>query len=301
MKRLLFALLAGVFVLAFFACDDDIPADPGVDALLQVQGAQFRRGPIPNENGGPAVTAATLRSQVETGSANMIAAGDLERTATAVAIAIEGDIGYWTVPAKVPSSGTPTAPTWSITYGVTPSLLPGTYSYVLRAVDADGHFGPASLHPLTVVPGRVPEGRLVISLAWDTAVDLDLHVLLPTGVEMFKRHRAEYERPPGVVLGAQDPFAIQDGGVIDRDSNAHCVEDGQRAEHAVWVNPPPPGHYQIRVDTFSMCGAPSAHWRLEATLDGQRLGSASGVATENDVRFAHDRGAGVLALEIDVP
>ena len=50
-----------------------------------------------------------------------------------------------------------------------------------------------------------------------------------------------------------------------------------------------------------MCGGTSANWRLEAVLDGKRLGSASGTATETDLRFAHDRGAGVLALEIDVP
>lgn len=294
-----------LLVLALAACED-LHADAGTDALMQVKNAQFRRGAMPAETSGPAVTGASLQSRTEPGRNDLVGTGDLGEAANAVAIALEGDVGYWTVPAKSPSSASPTEPTWSITYGLASSLQPGSYRYVLRAVDADGHFGPPALRPLTVVPRGAPAGRLVISLTWDSQVDLDLHVVLPNGVEMFKRHPAEYEPPP-ISQGAPDPLAVHDGGILDRDSNARCVQDGQRAEHAVWVNPPPPGHYLVRVDTFSMCGGSSASWRLDAMLDGQRIGSASGTATENDLRFAHDRsretdrGAGVLALELDVP
>jgi hypothetical protein len=287
-------------LVCLVACTDGVTADNGTDALLQVRNAQFWRGAMPNENGGPVVTAATLQSQSTAGRANLVGAGDVGSAATGVAIALDGDVGYWTIRAKTPSSGAPTEPTWSMTYGLASTLPPGTYHYVLRAVDVDGRFGPATLRTLTVVPRAVPAGRLVISLTWDSQVDLDLHVLLPNGIEMFKRHMAEYEPPP-ISAGPQDPFALHDGGILDHDSNAHCIQDGQRAEDAVWANPPPPGHYQIRVDTFSMCGGTSASWRLEAVLDGKRIGSASGTATEADLRFAHDRGAGVLALEIDVP
>lgn len=291
---------AFVLALMIVACNDDIRADTGTDALMQVEKAQFRRGAMPNENGGPVVTAATLQSLSSPGRSNLVGAGDLGSAATGLAIALDGDVGYWTIPAKTPSSGSPTEPTWSMTYGLARALLPGTYNYVLRAVDVDGHFGPTTLRSLTIVPSAAPSGRFVISLTWDSQVDLDLHVLLPTGIEMFKRHPAEYEPPP-ISAGPQDPFELHDGGILDHDSNAHCIADGQRAEHAVWVNPPPTGHYQIRVDTFSMCGGSTANWRVEAVLDGKRLGSASGTATDADLRFAHDRGAGVLALEIDVP
>lgn len=298
MRRL--CLLPCLGVLAFVACSNDIPADIGADALLQVKSAQFRRGAMPAETSGPTVVAASFLGLAEPGRSNIPASGDVSRLATGVAIGIEGDVGYWTLAAKTPSSGSPTEPTWSMTYGLASSLAPGTYNYVVRAVDVDGHFGPPTLRNLTVVPRGAPTGRLVISLTWDSQVDLNLHVLLPNGTEMFNRHPAEYELPP-VGAGPQDPFAIRDGGIIGFDSNAHCIQDGQRAEHAAWVNAPPPGHYQIRVDTFSMCGGSSASWRLDAMFDGQRLGSASGVATDADLRFSHDRGAGVLALEIDVP
>jgi hypothetical protein len=127
-----------------------------------------------------------------------------------------------------------------------------------------------------------------------------LHVVLPSGIEIFKRNRTEDERPPPSA-GPAPPNAPTDGGVLDRDSNEMCVSDGQRAENVYWTEPPPKGHYVVRVDTFSLCGAPSSPWRVEALLDGQRIGAAQGTSTEMDARFEHNRGAGVLALELDVP
>jgi hypothetical protein len=88
--------------------------------------------------------------------------------------------------------------------------------------------------------------------------------------------------------------------VLDLDSNGGCVPDGRRAENVIWREPPPPGHYIVRVDTFSLCGQPSAFWRLAVYRRGTRIATASGTSTEGDERFTHDRGDGLLALELDV-
>jgi len=48
--------------------------------------------------------------------------------------------------------------------------------------------------PLTVVaPEACP--RFIISLDWNNAADLDLHVVIPNGVEIFNRNPTEYQRP----------------------------------------------------------------------------------------------------------
>jgi hypothetical protein len=145
-----------------------------------------------------------------------------------------------------------------------------------------------------------PAGRLVISLSWDTHADLDLHVVDPTGVEIWKRNINSFESPPP---GAppEAPGTPHPGGILDFDSNAACVPDGRYAENVVYADKPPSGHYVIRVDTYSLCDAPGAHWRVEGFLDGVSIGAAQGASTEYDTRFSHDRGAGVLALELDVP
>jgi hypothetical protein len=268
--------------------------------MMQVQGAQFFRDPMPEDGAGPKVLSSTSNTRVQAGSTREACSGELDSNATAVAVGLASDSGYWIVRAGTPLIAAPNAPTFQFVYALAGSISPGAHEMVLRGVDATGQFGPKTTRTLDVVSAARPEGHLVISLTWDSAADLDLHVVLPSGIEIFKRNPTEYERPPPSA-GPVPPNAPLDGGVLDRDSNAGCVLDGQREEDVVWTEAPPKGHYIVRVDTFSLCGAPSAHWRVEALLDGTPLGGATGTGTENDLRFEHNRGGGVLALEIDVP
>ena len=88
---------------------------------------------------------------------------------------------------------------------------------------------------------------------------------------------------------------------MDFDSNASCVIDGRRQENVVWKVPPPSGHYVARVDAFSMCSELAAHWSVDVRLGGAIVAHAQGSSFDSDTRFGHDRGAGVLAVEFDVP
>jgi hypothetical protein len=275
-------------------------ADEGRDALIQIEGAQFRREAMPVAESGPKVVSASLATRARSGTIDQSCSGELESAATAVGIGLVGDVGYWVLPAGIPLSAAPTLPTFAAVLRLAERLEPGPHQLAFRAVDGAGSFGPATLRPLEITSPQKPTGRLVISLSWDNQADLDLHVVLPSGIEIFKRNRTEYQRPPASA-GPVPPNAPTDGGVLDRDSNAMCVQDGQRSENVVWTEAPPKGHYVVRVDTFSLCGAPSSHWRVEALLDGNRIGAAQGTSTDIDTRFEHNRGSGVLALELDVP
>jgi hypothetical protein len=216
----------------------------------------------------------------------------------AVAIGLAGDVGYWILRADPPTAAAPSAPTFDTTLSFARSLPTGSRDLVLRAVDADRRFGPPAVRTLHIQGETVPEGELVVALAWDNGADLDLHVVDPNGVEIFKRNVNSFEAVPGIPGGP--PGSARDGGVLDFDSNEGCVEDGRRAENVVWKNPPPVGRYVVRVDTMSLCGEHVAYWRVQAFRRGASMGTASGVSTEHDTRFSHDRGAGVLALELDV-
>jgi hypothetical protein len=296
---LVISVALALTVLAMFGCEQT-RTDEGRDALLQVEGAQFFREAMPSTEAGPKVVSTTLSSRARAGVVQQACAGELESAATAIAIALDGDVGYWVLPAKIPLSSAPTLPTFEAVFGLAPRLSPGPHQVIFRAVDGVGRFGPKAVRPLEIANAARPTGRLVISLSWNNQADLDLHVVLPNGVEIFKRNRTEYERPPPSA-GPVPPNAPTDGGVLDRDSNAMCVQDGQRSENVVWTEAPPKGHYVVRVDTFSLCGAERAQWRVEALLDGNRIGAAQGTSTEIDTRFEHNRGGGVLALELDIP
>jgi hypothetical protein len=287
------------FALLLVACSGVAP-DAGTDADLQIEGAQFFRGAMPGDGPGPAVAGIDLQTNdVRPGSRNKPLSGALAREATGAAIALGGDKGYWIVPAGVPDVATPGLPSFSAPLTFSARLSIGAHELVVRAVDAAGRFGPAATRPLTAVASDVADGHLVVSLSWDTEADLDLHVVDPFGVEIYKRNVNSYEPPaPGQ---PRDPEAWKTGGILDQDSNASCVIDGRRRENVLWKTVAPSGHYVVRVDTFSLCAETAARWRAEALLDGRSLASARGESTETDTRFFHDRGAGVLAFEFDVP
>lgn len=291
------AILALVLVAAM-SCDAHAP-DEATDARLRVKNGQFFRGRPPAEDGGPLVKSVTVSPLVQPGQVGRTCAGELDAAATSVALTIEGDVGYWIVPAGLPSVLAAGFPTFAAELSFSAALPAGRQMFVARAVDGAGRFGAPFAKPLDVTVAGRPAGRLVITLTWDNAADLDLHVIDPRGVEIWKRNINSYESPPPDMPEA--PNAPRPGGILDFDSNAACVADGRRAENVVYADAPPSGRFAVRVDTSSLCGMPISHWRVEGFLAGASIGAAEGLSTELDTRFPHDRGAGVLALELDVP
>jgi hypothetical protein len=286
--------------LSLASCDDRTQPDAATDAQLRVAGAQFFRGDMPGDESGPPVKTVSLSPIVHPGSVARSCSGVVDPTATAVALAIAGDSGYWIVPAGLPDVTAPGFPTFAADIAFSSKLPVGTRLFIARAVDGAGHFGASFTKPLDVTAIPRPVGRFVISLSWDDEADLDLHVVDPRGVEIWKRNINSYEPPPPGA-SPEPPNTPHPGGILDFDSNAACVQDGRRAENVVYADAPPSGHYVVRVDTFSLCKATGAHWRVEGFLDGASIGAAEGASTDFDTRFSHDRGAGVLALELDVP
>jgi hypothetical protein len=258
--------------------------DPGLDAELQIAGAQFNPGALPADGDGPSVIALDVAtSMLAPGAANQPLTGTLESSATTVAFAIDGDRGWWLLPAGVPDVNAPTLPTYATRLAIARAAKPGVVTLRARAADQRGHFGVSSSVMLTIADVPPPNARLIVTLAWDSATDLDLHVVEPGGNEIW----SDAPRSPS-------------GGALDLDSNSQCVIDGRDREEVTWAQPPS-GHYDVRVDTFSLCGQPVADWQLSVTLDGSSLGTAAGQSVASDAYGPHQRGSGREALGFDVP
>lgn len=275
-------------------------ADPGLLADLRVAPGVYVPGAMPAENGGPAVIALDLPSnQARVGQIDKPFRGALAPTATSAAIALAGDVGYWIVPAGLPDVQAPDFPTFGVGLSLSPDMKPGSREMRVHAVDETNHFGPASRLVLDIRDGASAEGLLVVSLQWDREADLDLHVVDANGIEIYKRNINSYEAPPpGQPV---DPSAWKTGALLDFDSNASCVIDGRRKENVIWNNEPPTGHYVVRVDTFSLCKEALANWTVTVVKRSVAGRSASGQSGPTDEMTAHDRGAGVQALEFDWP
>jgi hypothetical protein len=293
------AAAACALCAAIFACGGE-HADRGLDARLSIRGATFYRGAMPGDGDGPAVGIATLDTpHANAGQQDSPFHGALAPGATAAAIALGGDPGYWIVTAGAPDPAQPTYPGFDAPLSFSPAIAPGVYDVVVRAVDGNGHFGAASTQPITITSVPLPSGKLVVSLFWDTESDLDLHVVDPNGIEVFNRNINSWQPPPpGQPV---DPNAWKTGGILDFDSNAACAIDGRRLENVVWATTAPSGHYLVRVDTAALCGEVEANWTIEVRLDGALVVRAKGIGLESDTQYPHDRGAGVLAAEFDVP
>jgi hypothetical protein len=261
-----------------------VSSDPGTAARMQLANAEFTPGALPGESGGPSVVAINVSSfTVSAGSVERPLLGTLAAGSTAIGVQLDGDRGWWLLVAGVPDSDSPTLPSFNTRMSFARGLSPGPIFLVARAIDEAGRFGPASRLPLTVAAEPEGGGRLAISLAWASASDLDLHVLEPGGAEIWS-----------------DAPASPSGGTLDLDSNSQCVVDGHNGESVRYAMPPP-GHYLVRVDTFSLCGLASAAWRVQVTLDGAPLASAEGTSVEADSYGRHQRGSGREALGFDVP
>jgi hypothetical protein len=286
--------------LATAASCSGVQADRGVDAYMQIPSAQFVRGPMPaGSKSGPAVEKILLvNGDIWPGRQGFPIGGNLGSSATGAAIGLRGDVGYWVVPAGAPSYLTPTYPTVSASAEFSLGIIAGSYTLVVQGIDEGGTYGLPSTQILYEEPSPLnppATGALVVTLTWDTESNLSLHVVDPSGKEIFWGDQS-----------TEPPFSFDqvDGGsygTIDYDSNANCVIDGLRREDAIWPDAPPPGQYTVRVDTPSLCGQPEANWVVKAVLNGKQIGEAAGIALDADTWGAHGTGSGVLALQFTVP
>ena len=291
-----------LFLPLVLAACGGVASDTGLEALVRVVGGQFYRGAIDELSGASAPAVVEVRNSmtvIAPGLLNKQVSGRLDPGSTAVAIGFANDVGYWILPADVPDSDSPTQPTFHAVLSFALVLPAKSYDLIVRAVSAPDVFGPAAHVALEVQQTLPATGTLVVSLWWDTESDLDLHVVDPSGTEIWAGNLNSYDAY--AATPTTDAGAWNEGGILDFDSNAACVIDGRCNENVVWSAPPPAGNYLARVDTFSLCGNTAARWTVEAFLNGASLGRAEGEGVASDQRFTKGKGGGIGALSFTVP
>jgi len=114
--------------------------------------------------------------------------------------------------------------------------------------------------PLAVPPGlNLGTGDVQITLVWADGNDLDLHVIDPSGTEIY------FSNPKSPT-----------GGTLDHDDTAGCATTGTHVENVFWpTGGAPPGRYRVFVKNYSSCGAPS-RYSLNATAKTNVVISSSG-------------------------
>jgi uncharacterized protein YfaP (DUF2135 family) len=90
-----------------------------------------------------------------------------------------------------------------------------------------------------------------VTLSFERVHDLDLHVIEPTGDEIF------YQQP-----------ASASGGRLDLDSGAHCEPGASTSENVFWpAGGAPAGQYRVSVQNYQQCSPGAIAFTLTVAYD----------------------------------
>jgi len=111
----------------------------------------------------------------------------------------------------------------------------------------------------------VLSGALRVTLTWDNADDLDLHVIEPNGEETYYAHARSAS-----------------GAVLDRDDNVgDCGNDTEAGgvENLAWPTNPPTGAYVVRVQQYTDCPETApAHFTVQVFVNDVLAHTLTGTA-----------------------
>lgn len=255
-----------VLFLFLLACSGQ-KQESGLGEPLRVQNGVFKEGALPgtisDAGGRLTITAIDTASTVlRPGQGEKTLSGRAAVGTVAIGLAFgSAGNGWWLLPVDGPDPLNAGELGWNAIVEIARSVTPGPNE--LRLVPIDGAGNAGEQRTLSVcVPRVVPDNlnvcdpvanappAAVVSLTWDTAVDLDLVVVGPDGVVLSAKH------PQGA--------ASTDAGApptIDRDSNGACALDLVDQEDLVFTTPPS-GTYLVYANLFSACGNAPVHFRL---------------------------------------
>jgi hypothetical protein len=219
-----------------------------ITASIDGIAGQMRSGAIPAESGGPVIDVTGNSTIVNGGtSALTVTGGAALRTiyvamaGTSMGLANEtagGFGGYFEV-----ANGS-SASMASLVLAFSQQIPTSPFDLFLAAEDESGAVGPFTTVTFNAL--QVGTGDVQVTLSWDSDSDVDLHVVDPSGEEVYWANRTSAS-----------------GGELDLDSNAGCSIDDVRNENITWpVGTAPQGSYTVRVDYWSSCGVSETNYTV---------------------------------------
>lgn len=250
------ALAVSAGLVAGLNCGGDSgPSTPSIGdyvaALTDGSGAVAairHNGSPPAAGAGPTVTV--------TGGGIVITGGSTQASLTGsaaftdVIVAVEGVRGYYQITLPAPVN----AVDLLLTLGqrIPEQAFNLNYGIGLGA----GAIGAYETTPVNVI--TVGTGEVQVSVSWNSASDVDLHVAEPGGEEVY------YGNPQSAT-----------GGTLDLDSNPACFIDGKQNENITWASAPS-GTYTVRVDYFAECSQTSTDYVVTVQRKGHPPETFSG-------------------------
>lgn len=298
--------------LLLLACSG---ADPtrGLTEPFRVDGAQFREGALPGDpdgsasENGPSITTLQAPTVVAPGTHDRAISGRASPGAASIGLRFE-DIGsgYWILPTGNADVVNQNELLWGGSASYAREPVAGKHTLLATAFDASGRAGPQASVEVCLLP-QVPDNgnicnpakdppKLVVSLAWNRPVDLDLRVVVPSGKIVDAKRPTSGSKD---VDGVLDP--LEGTGRIAFDSNAGCELDGQQRESLVFQDHPPAGAYLIYANLFEPCGEPSVEFTASvhaSAPDGEHFKQVETLRESGGLQAVHANSGAGLGLFI---
>ena len=257
-------LTLAIGLLALGACGgDDDPSGPSDQDIAEAWLESVDAGPgadvdivsesAPDESNGPDVDAFLTGSFITGGTTQLVVSGE---SFDGLIVALDGVDGYVDISYNSERSEATVAVTL---YGD----LPDTEFSLLVAGTDGGDVGTYTEIPVQVVQVG-SDGPIQVSVSWNTASDVDLHVVDPDGEEIY--------------YGSS---VSSTGGELDLDSNAACSIDGVNNENITWDDndDPASGTYIVRVDYWDSCEQGPTDYIVTIRVEGEPTRTITGTLT----------------------
>lgn len=216
----------------------------GVQTVSGDANAVLRRGAAPTAGGGPVVTAPIPQLVLLGGTIQVTASS--ATPFSRVTVLVPGVADYW----ELTLSGATTSVQLLIVFSQ--EIPKHTFEMRLAGAAAAGALGAFQASAVSVI--SVGTGDVQVNVTWDSKADVDLHVVDPSGAEVYWAGKTSVS-----------------GGQLDLDSNAGCSTDGPRAENIFWASGliAPRGEYLVRLDYWSACSETRTNYVVTVNAKGQ--------------------------------
>ncbi len=319
LSRRILAIGVPAFAALVAASCGGVSSPTALTEPLRIQNGAFKRGALPGSppvaegapEAPPSVTLVeSLNGIAYPGQSGKSIGGRTSTDAVSVAVRFfDLGTGYWVFPVDAPDPQANGELTWQGLADIGRDIAPGLHPIGVVAIDAQGHAGSQKNVPLCV-SSAIPDGLNacdptlpppadVVSLGWDTDVDLDLVVVTPDGKTVDPKHITTAGTGDGGTIDRAQ-LASPSTGVLDRDSNVGCAIDGYRRESLVFKEAPKAGRYQVYARLFDACGNAPVHFtvtlsRAQLRPDGVNLEQVeaarrNGIMTSLDADGGRTRG-----------
>lgn len=249
----------------------------GASEPVRVHGGVFHEGVLPVDEAATTplvLNAGSVGAILTAGQASVPYTGLVTPDAYSVAVAFPTlGTGFWVVPVDGPDVTQEDALLFDVTADVTTEAPFGLQTLSFVAIDGDGAPGPrydttvcilpeVATHNLAYCDPNTTPQSAVISLSWDTDVDLDLIVVAPSGKVVSSKLPSTALPPDGTTTIPTATLNDPTTGQLTRDSNANCDVDSIRRESLVFPGEPPAGDYRIYASLHATCGHSYVNWLL---------------------------------------